>query len=1216
MHPERGIFRFIRRLLGRPEPAPRPLSTQPPAPDLFTPPQQEGAHGARVRDFPRQVVEELRRVTPNHPAREITNGAMFSVEAINRNEELGRLLLDIIHQPDELAIHSPTWLATTKRRLDNFHAGRMPSDADREALAQIKANVEKLVEQARGGDERINQKIEEVQRIMTGHPTPVVDTLQEAVNQLPTSIPEGVALRDAVNNYLAHPIVNPNDEKQVLRGLAEQFENAKKSISQNVDFTNKTQQETFEQNYQLIQQAYEKVGKLWVDKFHEGSKIDEEIAHNYGSRELFEQALLEDSDLMDYWFYHIMEPVLYNSSIESQQHLFSLWVAGDMERFLNIVGRKRDAQGHNVGKTLVDRYYMLKNTILQAHDMDFFAAHPSQDIKEFIQSTAFFMNRYIDNAMQDPMVVEAKRLYELALLSTRENHNGFIPKEYLDWNVGRGGIWWDRQVERMLRQTIENKQLHHVKMDPVTGDFDFTRWGRKQIDPDKPMTLDDLYGGQPPQSTHWRRQLGDLKIAAALKQAKGLGLVDMRLLEIIGRSKGTGAQMDKKIGEKYSFKGDGFSSIPYEGIVRHIEPLIHYFTRYGIGTHKFAPFFNMLITDHHDWDPERMRRLLQLYYDGDHDTMRKEFGNEIDTRLTSMDNPFGFSGMWGTYTKWRTGEGTADFDDWELERTLSTANRLSIVGDRLIRGEAGWQVSNMSDEKKTDSFYREQDNKWMGADGKTAAQLYHDLREDYRKSLLRTGDYELIKVAQDEHLFEIKWRTIGIKEEGSTGKSYQKMLEDHLADVKKRGGKVLEHEMEQRQKKLERAYKAYIWITAAMRSPLIVARELVSEKPYFINGHKRTGALRKKIIWDILKIDIDELDKQRTPRTDETGKEKIIADLETAVFSASEIAHRQGRDLTDADFETIHDLKLREQARKYWHMVRDVMNGPFSADKWYKKIGIYFRPEDLAKPVGLRFHHIDWARVDKISLAHVGERNHSIFSDDREGMCDRSELMDTYLVDRDWRYLFSTEDMGWEYLNVGAFGERNVVRRAGDLASHVQFNQGLEELLTNFLTERLDMEKTGEQLKKMWVAMSGDFGDIANEACGRIAYTIGQMYRKADWSWRIPVIGQLVNIFKPSSIMQILYDQKHADSLGPNELYKWVHKVEELDILPPTRKSKLTGKPTFWSEWDTELLEHRLGATQANMIYEIITMGAIIAILITLWRAFTAPSEEEEGTGH
>lgn len=1178
------------------------------------------------KELAEEVVKQLERITPSHKANEIFEGVELSKNVLSQSGELRNLLFDIIYRSDTdtfgvAAYHKRDWLEATIKRAAIIKKNLRASQEDIGNLDKLEANLERLREQAEDHDRRINERKKEVDLAVRGEAVSSDAAFQQTIDLIKKDdTPESKALVEVVDSFGGVP-----KDIEHFKNIQHSFETQRSSMVKRVNQQDPKALERFVREYDHMRRAQEKLGRLFVERFPIEGRLHYIMQSEAGKQ--LEKAIHEDPDRMDYYFYKVLEPVLYNERLESHRDLYNLYTMGDMEAFLEIVSRKKDAQGRNVGRELVSYYTILKNTILQSHDMDYYAAHPMLDIKELMSSTAMFTNDFINFAHQDPLVALAKRAYEVALLQIREDHNGYIPREYLTWERGRMVSGLETRVEKIVKDAIKYGQLYHEKVDPVTGKPDTTRWGRVRIDDQRPYTLEELYGGQPEQSEDWRRQLGDLKLSAALKQAKGLALVDMRLLEIIGRSKGAGSNAASVEQNNYTFSAEGpFNSVPYEGIVRHIEPIVHHFTRWRIAREEYLPFFSMMITEKdHTWNEAKIRRLIELHLEGDHEKIREEFGEEADTRLLAVDNPFAFSGMWGTMTGWRIADTSVGWDDWEKEK-YSTANKLMVTGNRFIKQggrESGKHEINYAPGrawKRVEEYflYEDNDNKYQGKDGLTASQLHKRCKDTYQESLRNSRDWDLVRIAGNDDDFEVKWKTAGIKQKDpQSGKSYETLLKNHSKSVMKLHPK-LEKEMAELEMKLERAYKARTWIQAAMRSPLVVARECKAD--YEIAGYKRNGPLRKKIIYELLGIDIDDFARIGTPTVEEKHTLDTVTDVEAAVFSIQQITLRENRDLKQEDFEiltqkakTPQERQVAEYAFQYWSQVKNYMLGRITAENWYKKIGI--EDADTNKPIGLRLHRINWKRINEISLHHKGEEK-SIF-ENPEGF--QSDLMNGKLVDRDWRYLFSTEDMGWEYLNIGALGPRNPMRRAGDLAAHVGFNQGLEDILVQILSGHLPKDDFIKKMKEMWVAMSGDAGDPATEACSRVFYTTLMLYRKFDWAWKIPWVGPAFAVVKPASVMQIIHGKIHGEAMGPNDLLQLIHMGEQARLFPAKVKSRLTDRFVYGSppqpNWDAHIMEERLGATQNAAVYEMLTAAVLLSIALMIYRALTTKEEETIGGG-
>ncbi len=1228
------------------------------------------------------ITEELKRVTEQHPAREILGNITFERTTLN-NTDLQKLLLDILHA-DPTLYHDQKWLENKLQRLEGLiNTPALPPGFDLNTVGIVENRVESLLKRTFEAEKDVRDAVtqEKLKRVKRGQElTPEeADRIAESAGES-TSVREqstGTGIKEERNRETVE--IEKGAIKALLANtnipvkITERIKNAKKELdkkegnlteAEKEALTNEEKKEIKEtgildywhrlggafesslktmvndmaektkhheiisgadiENYETVKQAYQKTAREFVDKYGRDKSRIYQIAQG-GTYEFLEKAIHEDENYMDYWFYHIIEPILYNQRSTPHRELFNLYVAGDMDIFLEMVRRKKDAQGNSIGLKLANRYIILLNTIFQSHDMDFYAAHPSQDMKEFIGNTSLFLNQYIDAAHQDPMVSMAKRLYESGLLRIRETNDGFIPREWLAWQEGKLTSKLDEMVEKDLINAIASGQLHHIKIDPITGLPAPSGWNRKQIS-DKAYTLDDLYGGQPAQSEDWRRTVGDLKIASALKQAKGLALVDLRFLEIISLSKGTGSDF-------YNKSVSSFNSVPYEGIVRHLEPIIHYFTRFKVGFEYYDVFMNMMIAEWKDFDPHQMKELIKIYHRGSHEDMEKyikehNLPNALSTRLLEMDNPFSFSGMWGTMTKWRVADASSDFDDWERDRTYGTAVKITNIGD------------SYSGEKRKDTFnkkrtYAEKKVRQFIIEVKNGDR-YWELRSEYRQYLRESNDIRLRTAAEKDQAdrgnpyefndeFEEHWRKIGIKQKkvGAT-QTYQQIFDDIWNKERKPGIEdpdICAGEVAALIKKLERAYKARTWVQAVMRSPLIVAREL--ETKWTKHGFEKSGPLRKKLIYEILGIDLDEVAAQRTPKAWEEAGFDRISDLEGALAAMQQVAIRDNRDLTDQDFnnaideigKSINDPNRKEElkqayiyAKEYWKKVRQVMLGDYAdnATEVYRRLGI----EDATTEhnQGLRFHKIHWDSINNINLIDKESKGKFIVQELQ------TDLLNNKLIDREWRHLFSTEDMGWEYLNIGALGERNPVRRAGDLGSHVAFGQLFEKYVTEQIVAQPKIEDLAKAQKEMFEAMSGDFVDIAVEAVGRIFYTTGMIYRKADWAWKYGPISAGLSLVKDASIIQIIRGRDRATAWGPNEMLQYVQAVSGLQVIPKRRYSGLGGGELApQSEWDAGLMGKRLGGTKNNAMWEIINTVAWLAAVIMIYRALTAQEKEQEG---
>ncbi|MBI2611599.1 hypothetical protein HYW54_02515 [Candidatus Gottesmanbacteria bacterium] len=1189
------------------------------------------------------ILRELDNVTPRHQAYEVLAGVKFEERTFTGNDELTNTLLEILNAPDTTVYHSKDWLDKKKKQLSNILEKISPGTNAHGQVNKVVSNFDTMIQKV---DRNIRKyEIEEERKKASWLPKEdigeIIEQTEEEkrdwikdIENLPL---EDEKIKQNILNYATRVEKGDiGDRGEILDRFQQLILSERREAIRQLARAQADPQETerIQKKVITLTRSFNKFARDFVEKY--GSEKERFFSIIQGAKgEIVRNRILEDPDYRDYWFYHIIESIVYNKRSTPHRELYNLYVAGDMDLFLDVVRQIKDeTTGERIGINMATRYEILLNTIFQSHDMDYYAAHPSQDMREFIGNTSLFLNQYIDAASQDPMVALAKRAYEVAMLQIRDTNNGYIPREWLAWEEGKmRPSKLDELAQQHLEQFIQSGQLYHVKMD----DFSDRKlpapsiWGRKQIDKDRPFTMEEIYRHESPLSEEWGRNLGDLRISSALKQAKGLALVDLRLLEIISQSKGTNDEFQYY---QYYSSGDPeqpfnlaskqFNSIPYEGIVRHLEPIIHYYTRYQMGGEYYEPFFNMLVTEWPTgWSPDIMRKLVQLHHQGQHDEMIeflkekgfKEPAKVLSERLLAMDNPFEFSGMWGPFTKWRLGDSSIGFDDWERDQAYATSVKLMVADSFADRAARRLILEKTPEYKRFRNEFRQ---KMLSSDN-----IYYRQAAARDQAESAHGDFD------DE--FENYWCKWGIDNRGATEKgvtekhTYRTILE-----------KMWEKMLEDKDtmvfvKKLEKAYRARFWIQAAARHPLIVAREL--DVTWNKDGFKQTSRLRKKLLWELIGVDIDDIAAMRTPKLKEEAGFNRVAELEGALSAVEQIAIRENRDLRPKDFEDIiekikkshlevgkRDAQIRvyQLAKSYWMAVQDAMfGGPNkTAEQMYKLIGIEDAPtikKDKEIAQGVRFHKLNSQAVNAFSDPILPKEKHFELKDVKTKIKSETALLTNSLLNRDWRHLFSTEDMGWEYLNINALGERNPVRRAGDLASHVQFGQLFEKYINDNLVGNPKIEDLVKVQKEMWTALTGDFLDMAYQGMGRIAYTTGMMYRQADWGWKTPFgLGIVANLFKDSSIMQMIRGRDRSRPWGPNDMLQYVHDVGGQQIVPKKLRSGFAQRrlaPN--SEWYGGLLGKRLGATKENVVIEIINMTLLVAFLITLWRAFTAKSEEE-----
>ena len=867
------------------------------------------------------------------------------------------------------------------------------------------------------------------------------------------------------------------------------------------------------------------------------------------------EEIKNSSKVMDYWFYRIMDTLLADKSHVESRELFGLYPAGDMDEFLKVVG-----EIPKTGAAWVDHYRVLLESIKQMHDQDYYAVHSSGDVKSFVQGAALCRNSYITTSLAHPGVATAWRAYENALLMIRDSNRGYTPPELFQYSDATGKLYWDELAESLFMDAVRAGQIKERRV----GENGFYLYGadRKPVyDETKPLTEEDFSG-----------EYGRLRLRAIMKMAKGLGVVSMRNLEIMGKSKGPGSG-HKEFGAD---PGEGaFHSVPYEGIVRWLEPFVHWFSKYNQGGSRAVPILSMIISDDPRKIPDTAESVKDVYValrEGGLEAVMKKYTGKVDNkRLTDLENMFSFSGFFGTMSKWRVVDATMGFDDWQ-KGYLGGAIRLELNG--------GWAG---------DIVQGRFEGKIGGADFITVTRKY---KEMYRQDLLNSGIDQYRDVANNPEEFARWWEKKGKKD------IYKYQINKEMEEFKK--NKNVKEALDKLTENLTTALNTKTWIEMVLRNPLEVAKLLETEENIHVGQtmiNKRP--IRQRIIKEILGVDIDaDITSYRTPSEYLEQNLKQVARLEGAIFGVQQIAVSENRDLTLKDFDkAITDPVLNTQAKLYWQKVKNYTLGDFAdgvKDRWMEKIGL--SGADKKESRGL---NINWEKLQTVKWDEVFNKKGSLLTKD--------------WVDKKWRYLFSTDDVAWDKFDLDNLGERHPFRRAGDFSSH---QEGVS-LVTDYMNDHMlyhgDKKDLVEMLEKIHHAFRGSDVNVGYDVVGWMTQLSIMMYRKDDWT-KIPILGPLLGMGKKHSIMQRMADEvSGGDAWGAMDVIEFLKMIKGKDLLPPGPTNPLTGEK--WASdlvrYDFKQMKKRMGGTDADILYEWLSLGIPLAFLLTGISSATKKSEEE-----
>jgi len=846
-----------------------------------------------------------------------------------------------------------------------------------------------------------------------------------------------------------------------------------------------------------------------------------------------------DPQKRDRIYYNALQDVIgnpYNSSRDS----FGLHQRETMNRFYSIV-----RQIPKIGPELANYYINKTGTVLACHDMEYWCANPAGDIEGFQKSCQFYYNSYAATAMTDPWVDYLTRIYEEILWEIFYSCDRRIPPSLVEYNPALPeGTMLEHLVMERFRQLVKSNQIFDAKKEK-DGRLKFTSRDVVELDLERPVEEKDLdfTEGQ------------GLRLYAAMRQAKGFGMVSARFLEIYALNRVPGVKdwnLDHAEFEK------AFCSIPYEGIARYINGW-HLILKYKQGDASFVPYWNLLLTGNEKavaWDSSTPFKAFEAASKGELDKM---FGPRAQRFMDNL-NFSKISGRFGPWTTWAVMDSIIGWSDKEKEK-LGGAIRFYLT--------KGW-----AEEKAREYLI-----------GATYQEKYRrDLEENNQLPLRPDGTIDEVK-------FQKLWKAWAGNPNPTIGK-YTREINEKWAKLKKQNEGLIEN--------TNKSYNAMVWFQTVMRAPKIIARNF--EVEYTPPGHKepKKRLLRNVILERILGSDYvpeEELYTGAMPTPEQRGKIEKIAELEGAISAVQQRAIQLNRDLTEADFDVvIKEPELNQRAKRYWQMCQEAIFGKIKVEDRYKAIGLRPTEKNL---------EIDWKTMKdkRFDVAKLLKDNGSLLTE---------KHLDSEKIYGDlFRYLFGTDDVSWRELNLLNLGSRIWARRGGDMASDAQGKMELATYL-GMIGPKLDAENKYKQLKKVYDAFAGNDVNPAYEVIWQNLLATGLFY-KADWfaSPKASILGPIIGKFRQSSVAQRTYGSTtEADALSSNDLKKWCDGALQMRLVRPATINPFDeGKP--WKP-NVEELKKRLGATDWHAIWEILSLGLVVAMILVVWAAFQQSMEEEK----
>jgi len=658
----------------------------------------------------------------------------------------------------------------------------------------------------------------------------------------------------------------------------------------------------------------------------------------------------------------------------------------------------------------------------------------------------------------------------------------------------------------------------------------------------------------------------DDEISMYMVLAKGFGMASARYLEMFANAKIPGSDHPER-------GIAGFRSIPYEGIARGLNYMSTFINKWKSGAYKYFYLFNQLVPRNKTISLGDSREAAEAYllYQNDPEAFKKKFGPEAK-RFIDSTNFSGISSAIGKETLWRQFDSTITLSDKQRE-WLGGPTRLALSYRYADEAIKNFLVVNK-------------------------------YREMYRSELIRRNEKEGTHFPTSGSGFDKLWREYG--QAHYSGDIFRDW--DAIRDVSPKKGKPhtkLSHEYQHLHHAFQTALKARIWVEMTMRNPLVVAHNVKVGIPRVgLEGEENKVSLHKKLINEILNIPPEdtkygELYGKSSYGTSPTKKQEeymiAVMQLEGDLAAVRELAIRECRDLTEEDFQkVIKDQTRAKHALTYWRRVREHMLGTADLN----------RAEELYRAFGLGVaengDNYEWD-YDKIHhlVKSDGGLSETVHDDKHQTIQLTKAFRDAAVSNPEW--IMGTDDMAFGKMDMLNLGSRHWLRRGGDISGHWNGGNAMADYLVHGLVPNPDKHKLAEMLMKIRDAYSDDMIEAGWGVAANLAVMTDRFY---SWDWK--------RLGSPAQL-DVWRTRRNVAAWMANGRREFWDALEHMDVLPPHGHFYYYDVP---EKTDIHTLRKMRHADNLDVIREIILLGGLLAIMITIYRGLTAPSEEEEGGHH
>jgi predicted lactoylglutathione lyase len=412
-------------------------------------------------------------------------------------------------------------------------------------------------------------------------------------------------------------------------------------------------------------------------------------------------------------------------------------------------------------------------------------------------------------------------------------------------------------------------------------------------------------------------------------------------------------------------------------------------------------------------------------------------------------------------------------------------------------------------------------------------------------------------------------------------------------------------------RKMERAYKTWIWLQTAYRNPNIIAENVYDSATGIFDAKINSVTVRTNILKDanVLGIDvISQIATEANPTVKQRAVMERVSILDRDIALVQHAAMYGGeseapREIRDTDFdlikgqrewkhdgvtEVISEDMRRSQAKRYVQLLHEKMFKDSSLEQWRNRLGIEHVDGNL---VIKNFEQIDTLLLEN---KNKGGR------------------LTAEAIDKDRAYFMGTEDAQFRYFDVEALGERHNARLANDLESRAKAIM-LAMKIWDMAKPKLDEKKYFETVQELYITEKDGRGPASADKLTKVVVRpMAEFYRQYVMS-ELPIIGKILSKYNEWSMSKVVFGPEAGDAWSINNMREHIHHLQQATGMPHHRLNH-DGEEELLS---VEGLENELAGTKSLAIAEMVFIGSFLVMGLTGFAAYSQSKKDNDAEdGH